>query len=160
MIRQLGEIERYRHNVIGHNYRMEAIQGAVLSTKLKFLDEWTKKRQKNAQLYNELLDGTKGIHTPKMIDSASSVYHLYVIQADDREGLQNYLQENGIATGLHYPVPLHLQEAYADLGYREGDFPVAEKAARRILSLPMFPELTERQIRYVCDKIREYVAKE
>jgi dTDP-4-amino-4,6-dideoxygalactose transaminase len=160
MIRQHGEIERYYHNVIGHNYRMEAIQGAVLSTKLKFLDEWTKKRQKNAQLYNRLLKVVKGIQTPKTLAHACNVFHLYVIQSDDREGLQSYLLKNGIATGLHYPVPLHLQDAYRELEYREGDFPIAEKVAKRILSLPMFPELTEGQISYVCNKIKEYVAKE
>jgi dTDP-4-amino-4,6-dideoxygalactose transaminase len=157
MLRQHGEITRYHHSVIGHNYRMEAIQGAVLATKLKYLDEWTKKRQKNAQLYNELLNGVKGIQTPVEVDNAFCVYHLYVIQVDDRDGLQRYLQQNGISTGLHYPVPLHLQEAYKELGYKKGDFPVAERAAKRILSLPMFPELTEAQIRYVCWKIVEWI---
>ena len=159
MIRQHGETKRYHHNVIGHNYRMEAIQGAVLATKLNFLVEWTGKRQKNAQIYNGLLAEVKGIRAPKEIDYSSCVYHLYVIESDSRGGLQHYLQQNGIATGLHYPIPLHLQDAYRDLGYGEGDFPSAEKAAGRILSLPMFPELTERQIRYVCDKIKEYMMR-
>jgi len=159
MLRQHGEIERYHHSVIGHNYRMEAIQGAVLATKLKYLEEWTEKRRRNAQLYNELLSGVEGIETPKELERTHCVYHLYVIQADDRDGLQRYLQQNGISTGLHYPVPLHLQEAYKHLGYKEGDFPVAEKAAKRILSLPMFPELTGAQIQYVCDKIKEYMSK-
>ena len=105
---------------------------------------------------NELLAGVDGIRTPKEMPHTSSVYHLYVIQSDDRDGLQHYLEQNGVATGLHYPVPLHLQEAYSGLGYEEGDFPVAEKAAERILSLPMFPELTEVQIGYVCGKIAKF----
>lgn len=156
MIRQHGEVKRYYHQVIGHNYRMEAIQGAVLSVKLKYLTEWTEKRRTNARLYNELLTDVEAIQTPLEQDNCYSVYHLYVIQTDDRDGLQEYLQENDIGTGLHYPVPLHLQPAYASLGYKEGDFPVAEAAAKRILSLPMYPELTEGQLRYVCDKIKEY----
>jgi len=159
MIRQHGEIKRYHHNVIGHNYRMEAIQGAVLATKLNFLIEWTGKRQKNAQIYKELLAEVQGIRVPEEADYSSCVYHLYVIESDSRDGLQYYLQQNGIATGLHYPIPLHLQDAYRHLGYGEGDFTSAEKAAGRILSLPMFPELTERQIHYVCDKIKEYMMR-
>jgi len=156
IIRQHGEVERYTHKVIGHNYRMEAIQGAVLSTKLKYLTEWTRKRKKNAQLYTEILSKVQGIQTPRELDGTDCVYHLYVIRTDDRQGLQHYLHENGIATGLHYPIPLHLQEAYKDLGYTHGDFPEAENAAGKILSLPMYPELTENQIRYVCDKIKEF----
>jgi len=159
MIRQHGEIERYTHKVIGHNYRMEAIQGAVLSTKLKYLTEWTRKRKKNAQLYTEILSKVQGIQTPRELDGTDCVYHLYVIRTDDRQGLQQYLQENGIATGLHYPIPLHLQAAYKDLGYTHGDFPEAEKAAGNILSLPMYPELTQNQIRYVCEKIKEFIGK-
>lgn len=157
MIRQHGEIERYTHKIVGHNYRMEAIQGAVLATKLKYLKEWTRKRQKNARLYTELLENVEGIQTPKELEGTDCVYHLYVIRTRDRDGLQQYLQKNGVATGLHYPIPLHLQEAYKELGYKKGDFPMAEKAAGSILSLPMYPELTEKQIRYVCDKIKKYI---
>lgn len=156
MFRDHGQQKKYYHSIIGWNARMDGFQGAVLATKLKYLDEWTKKRRQNALLYNELLAGVDGIQTPKEMPHTSSVYHLYVIQSDDRDGLQHYLEQNGVATGLHYPVPLHLQEAYSSLGYEEGDFPVAEKAAKRILSLPMFPELTEKQVRYVCDKISEF----
>lgn len=157
MLRQHGEIERYHHQVIGHNYRMEAIQGAVLSTKLKYIEEWTRKRQENARLYTELLADIDGIQTPAELEGASCVYHIYVIQVDDRDGLREYLQENGVASGLHYPVSLHLQEAYKDLGYKRGDFPMAERAAGRILSLPMYPELTEEQIRYVCNEIKDFM---
>lgn len=156
MFRDHGQQKKYYHSIIGWNARMDGFQGAVLATKLKYLDEWTKKRRQNALLYNELLAGVDGIQTPKEMPHTSSVYHLYVIQSDDRDGLQHYLEQNGVATGLHYPVPLHLQEAYSSLGYEEGDFPMAEGAARRILSLPMYPELTEAQIGYVCDKISEF----
>ena len=156
MIRQHGELMRYHHQMIGHNYRMEAIQGAVLATKIKYLNEWTEKRRANASLYSELLKNVEGVETPVEPENVYAVYHLYVIQVDDRDGLQRYLQENGISTGLHYPVPLHLQKAYQIAGHEKGDFPVAERAAKRILSLPMYPELTEWQIRYVCDKIKEY----
>ena len=157
MIRQHGEVERYHHQVIGHNYRMEAFQGAVLATKSKYIEEWTEKRKAIAKIYTELLSEIDGIETPLELGGTDCVYHLFVIQTDNRDELQRYLGDNNIATGLHYPVPLHLQEAYAFLEYKEGDFPVAEKAAKRILSLPMYPELTEVQIHYVCDKIKGWL---
>ena len=157
MIRQHGEIQRYQHRVIGHNYRMSAFQGAVLGVKMKVLEDWTKRRRENAKVYNDLLGGVKNIKIPRELKGTSCVYHLYVIQVDDRDGLQQYLLKNGVATGLHYPTLLHLQEAYRHLGYTRGEFPVAEKAAQRIVSLPMYPELTREQIAYVCEKIVEYV---
>jgi len=156
MIRQHGEIQRYQHQVIGHNYRMEAFQGAVLSVKIKYLADWTEKRRANAARYRDLLTGVEGVRIPVEIDDVYSVYHLFVIQADRREALQQYLLEKGVATGLHYPRPLHLHPAYEQLGYHAGDFPVAEAAAKRILSLPMYPELGERQIRYVADTIKVF----
>ena len=157
IIRQHGEIERYHHQVRGHNYRMAAIQGAVLATKLNYLKDWTHKRRNHARQYNKLLAGLEGILKPSASDINYGVYHLYVIQFDDRDGLRNYLTKHGIGTGLHYPVPIHMQAAYSDLGYQQGDFPVAEAAAGRILSLPMYPELTNGQIGYVCQKIKEYL---
>ncbi len=157
MLRQHGELTRYNHEVIGHNYRMEAIQGAVLAAKLDHLVQWTQKRKKNAWLYNELLADLKGIKTPVEFEPGSSVYHLYVIETDNRDRLQKHLQENDIATGLHYPVPLHLQKAYANLQYSQGDFPCAEEKSKKILSLPMYPELNENQIEFVCNKIRQYL---
>jgi dTDP-4-amino-4,6-dideoxygalactose transaminase len=157
-IRQHGEIERYHHNFIGQNYRMSAFQGAALSVKLKYIAEWTEKRQKNAGLYRKYLDKVAGIELPRERAGCASVFHLFVIQTEERDGLQKYLQENGIASGLHYPVPLHFQEAYKSLGYKKGDFPVAERAAQRILSLPMYPELTENNIAYVCEKISDFLS--
>ena len=157
LFRQHGETEKYNHKVIGHNYRMAALQGAVLSTKLKYIKRWTESRQKNARLYNERLKDIEGIETPFEPEGTSPVYHLYVIQADNRDELKKYLEEKGILSGLHYPVPLHLQEAYGFLGYKKGDFPFAEKTAKRILSLPMYPELTEEQIDYVCSSIKDFL---
>jgi dTDP-4-amino-4,6-dideoxygalactose transaminase len=156
MIRRHGEIERYHHEVVGHNYRMEAFQGAVLGTKLKYLEGWTAGRRRNAALYTELLAEVEEVETPKIRPGAEPVFHLYVIQAERRDELQKFLSEKGIATGLHYPVPLHLQPAYRHLGYKAGDFPVAERAAKRILSLPMYPELEEGQIRYVVEAIKDF----
>jgi dTDP-4-amino-4,6-dideoxygalactose transaminase len=160
MVRQHGEVERYHHKIIGHNYRMEAFQGAVLGTKLKYLEEWTAARRRNASLYSQLLAEVEEIETPRIRPGADHVFHLYVVQTDQREELQKFLTDKGVATGLHYPVPLHLQPAYLNLGHKEGDFPVAERAAKRILSLPMYPELTETQIHYVVDTIKSFCIRE
>lgn len=151
-----GESRRYHHQYVGHNYRMENFQGAALSTKLKYLPEWTRQRQEHAAMYSELLQGIAGIQTPVIRDFQSHAFHLYVVRARERDSLQAHLESQGVATGLHYPVPLHLQEACAGLGYTEGDFAVAEQAAQEILSLPMFPELTREQVEYVCGCIWEF----
>jgi len=151
LLRAHGESPKNTHSSIGYNFRMEGLQGAILNAKLKHLDEWNKARRKNAKLYDELLSS---VITPK--DNLGHVYHLYVIRHKEREGLQKYLNSKGIMTGMHYPVPIHLQPAYAHFGYKEGDFPVAEKCAKEILSLPMCPELSEEEIIYVANKIKEF----
>ncbi len=156
MMRDHGSDRKYYHEIHGHNYRMEGIQGAVLGVKLHHLDRWTDARRKNAALYNELLDGVPDITRPAEMPYAKHVYHLYVIRTAHRDGLQKHLDAQGISTGLHYPIPLHLQRVFAGLGWKEGDFPEAEKAAREMLSLPMYAELEEKQIRYVCDAIRGF----
>ena len=153
----MGRQKKYFHDIEGYNGRLDAIQAAVLRIKLKRLQDWNQSRRKNATLYNEMLQNVPGISLPVESDYAESVYHLYVILSDNRDGLQKFLSEKGIATGLHYPLPLHLQKAYAHLGYKKGDFPVAEHAAERLLSLPMYPELTAEQIDYVCSSIKEFV---
>ncbi len=160
MIRQHGETQRYHHQLIGHNYRMEAIQGAVLSAKLPYLQRWTERRRANAELYDDLLRDVAEIRTPLVRRDAYPVYHLYVIQADERDELQRHLQANGIGAGLHYPIPLHLQPAYSFLAHRPGDFPRAESYAKTLLSLPMYPELSERQIRQVVDKVKQFYARQ
>ncbi len=156
MIRDHGMPEKYHHDIIGHNYRLEGLQGAILDVKLKYLSGWTKTRQKNAQLYNKLLSQCEKIVTPKVINGAEHVYHVYVIRCQDREDLINFLKDNGIFTGIHYPIPCHLQKAYKFLNYPKDSFPVAEKYADQILSLPMSEQLTEEQINYVSGKILEY----
>lgn len=156
MIRDHGSERKYYHEIPGHNYRMEAMQGAVLGVKLKHLNEWTEARRRNAQRYNELLQSLQGIVTPKEMSYAKHVYHLYVIRTLQRNALQKHLESKGISTGLHYPVPLHLQKVFKGLGYKEGDFPVTEKLASEILSLPMYPELTNEQIEYVARCIRGF----
>ncbi len=158
MIRDHGAEKKYYHEMYGHNYRMEGIQGAVLGVKMRHLAAWTEARRKNAALYNQALKGIPGVVTPVEMPYAKHVYHLYVIRAPRRDALAKSLEENGIATGLHYPIPLHMQEAFKHLGYKQGDFPVTEKAAGEILSLPMFPELTAEQIQYVAEKVRAFYA--
>jgi dTDP-4-amino-4,6-dideoxygalactose transaminase len=143
----------------GYNGRLDAIQAGVLRIKLKRLANWNEARRRNAQYYNELLSPIKGVTVPKEAEGCRHVYHLYVILVDDRDGLQKYLNDKGVGTGLHYPVPLHLQKAYSYKGYKEGDFPVTESVAKRLLSLPMFPELTKAQIEYVADCIKQFMSK-
>lgn len=159
MIRDHGQEKKYYHKVEGFNGRLDAIQAAVLRIKLKRLSEWNAARQKNAQHYNELLNGIPGIKLPVEANFAKSVYHLYVIHVSNRDALQQHLNQSGIATGLHYPLPLHLQDAYQHLGYPKGAFPVTEKSAAGLLSLPMFPELTHEQISFIAATIKEFMNK-
>ena len=155
-IREHGSSKKYYHDVIGHNYRMEGIQGAVLCVKIKYIEQWTEQRRSNAALYNKLLSNIPGIITPAEMEHVRHVYHLYVVQADERDKLQAFLNDNGISTGLHYPVPLHMQKAYESMGYKTGDFKTAELQMGRILSLPMYPELCLSDIHYVAEKVKEF----
>ena len=157
-MRNQGASSKYSHIMPGHNYRMESIQGAVLGVKLKYLRQWTEARRKVAGLYNEILKDLDTITLPVEMPYAKAVYHLYVIRTNDnrRDALAEYLNEKDISTGLHYPIPLHLQPCFASLGYKKGDFPISENLAENCLSLPMYPELTEDQIGYVCGTIREF----
>ena len=156
MIRDHGQQKKYFHDLEGYNGRLDAIQAGVLRIKLKRLGGWNKSRRENAAYYNELLSEISSITLLTEAEFADSVYHLYVILVDDRDGLQKYLDTKGIATGLHYPLPLHLQKAYDSLGHNKGDFPITENIADRLLSLPMFPELTREQIEYVVDSIKGF----
>ncbi len=155
-LRDHGSGKKYYHDLIGHNYRMSEFQAAVLNVKMKYIGEWTEMRRTNAEKYNVLLGEIEQVITPSELKGVKHVYHLYVVRVKDREKLQNFLKENEIATGLHYPIPLHITQAYAFLGYKKGDFPVAEKLANEILSLPMYPELAKEQIEYVCEKIKAF----
>ena len=156
MIRDHGQEKKYFHRMEGYNGRLDAIQAGVLRIKLERLTLWNEARRTNAARYDELLAEITQVVRVSEAPFTRSVYHLYVILVENRDELQKYLQEKGIATGLHYPLPLHLQKAYAHLGYKKGDFPVAESAAERLLSLPMYPELAAEQIEYVCTSIKDY----
>lgn len=141
MLRDWGAEQKYHHVLKGYNYRLEGIQGAVLRVKLRYLEDWTEGRRSAAARYDEMLSGS-GIATPEAKDYARHVYHVYAIRTAEREKWQQALQAQGIQTGIHYPIPVHLLPAYADLGYHQGDFPHAERAANEVLSLPMYAELT------------------
>ncbi len=154
-LREHGSTRRYFHDEIGFNYRMEGFQGAVLGVKLKHLPKWTAERRRVAGRYAEWLKDTP-LQLPREADFAESVWHLYVVRHPRRDELKKFLEEQGVGCAIHYPIPLHLQKAYAHLGHRAGDFPVAEKAARECLSLPIYPELTDAQIGRVVEAIKGF----
>ena len=154
-LRDHGSTRRYYHDEVGYNYRMEGIQGAVLGVKLEYLDAWTKERRRVAKRYDELLADTP-LQLPGEADYAQSARHLYVVRHPLRDQLKAHLDAHQIGSGMHYPVPLHLQKAFSHLGYKPGDFPVSEKASRECLSLPIYPELTEQDIRTVTDAIADF----
>lgn len=155
MLRDHGQAQKYYHDMEGYNGRLDAIQCGLLSVKLKRLPEWTEKRRAAAAIYNELLENIPGLITPVEPDWSKAVYHVYVVRVQNRDAVQKQLSEKGISTGLHYPVPLHLQKAYAGAGYKSGDFPVTEKVTAEILSLPMFPGLTKEQQLYIAEVLRK-----
>ncbi len=159
LLRNYGSVKKYYHETDGFNRRMDTLQAEVLSVKLRYLDDWTSARRSHAARYSELLsDLGAAVKIPSTEVWADPVYHLYVIEVDDRDGLQQALAERGIGTVIHYPVPIHQQKAYASLGHAEGDFPVTEAAATRVLSLPMFAEMTDEEIVAVVDAVREFVS--
>jgi len=156
ILRNYGQREKYHHVVRGFNRRLDTLQAALLRVKLAHLDSWNCARRQHAAAYGELLEGE--VVTPKEAGYAESVWHLYVIQVSNRQDLAAYLAEKGIATGVHYPTPIHLQPAYSDLGYRPGAFPVTERCAANILSLPMYAELTPADLQYVVGSIQEFIS--
>jgi len=156
MFRDHGQSKKYYHDMIGWNARMDGIQGAVLGVKLKYLPGWTEARRKNAAIYNQLISTVNGIKTPVESENAKHVYHIYPILVKNRDALIAHLDKQGISCGIHYPVPVHLTEAYRFLDYKQGDFPVAERCADQLVSLPMYPELNRDQIKYVVDSIAEF----
>lgn len=156
LLRQHGELERYYHEIIGDNCRMEGIQGAVLGIKIKYLDIWNEKRRKNAEIYNNLLKGLD-IITPENANYSKHIYHIYAIRLKNRDKLREFLAKKGISTGIHYPIPIHIQKAYSSLKLKKGSFPVSEKIASEILSLPIYPELSIEQIEYITDSIKEFL---
>jgi dTDP-4-amino-4,6-dideoxygalactose transaminase len=159
MIRDHGQAKKYYHDLEGYNGRLDAMQAGFLQIKLRKLPEWNEKRRNSAALYSQLFVEhvpSNSVLAPYVASWARPVFHLYIARVQRREELQKYLNEKRIGTGLHYPIPLHLQNAYAGNGFKKGDFPVTEKVALEILSLPMFPELTEEQIRFVVSEIKNF----
>jgi dTDP-4-amino-4,6-dideoxygalactose transaminase len=158
MLRDHGQSRKYYHDMEGYNGRLDSIQAGILAVKLRYLAEWNRKRQEAARRYDELLSSVDGVIKPYCPDWARAIYHLYVIRVRDREALQKRLAEANIGTGIHYPVPLHLQKAYAGLGYSKGDFPVTERIVSEIVSLPMFPSLGAEQQSQVVDEVSCFLA--
>jgi dTDP-4-amino-4,6-dideoxygalactose transaminase len=156
ILRDHGQVRKYQHKTWGLNYRLDAIQAMVLNVKMPHLNSWTESRRDHARTYSRLLAGVGDVVCPAERINGRHVYHLYVIQTAQRDRLQSHLLENDIHTGLHYPLPLHMQEAYRHLGGKKGDFPVTEQLAGRGLSLPMFAELTTDQLQYVCRTIKTF----
>lgn len=154
MMRNYGQKSKYNHIYLAWNNRLDSVQAAVLRIKLKRLDEWNKRRFEIAQMYNELLKELP-IICPVVLPDRSHVFHLYVIRTKKRNNLSQYLQSKGVSTGIHYPIPIHLQKAYMNLNYGKGDFPISEMLASEILSLPIYPEITKSQVRYVARSIKE-----
>ncbi|PIP31476.1 erythromycin biosynthesis sensory transduction protein eryC1 [bacterium (Candidatus Gribaldobacteria) CG23_combo_of_CG06-09_8_20_14_all_37_87_8] len=158
MMRNYGQKKKYDHQFLAWNRRLDNLQAAILRVKLRHLDLWNKKRFENAEVYYGLLSHSPVV-IPYILPKARHVFHLYVIQTERRDELQKFLNERGISTGIHYPVPIHLQKAYKSLGYKRGEFPVTEKLSKKILSLPMYPELSRIEIEYVVEQIQEFFRK-
>jgi dTDP-4-amino-4,6-dideoxygalactose transaminase len=156
VLRNYGSQKKYFNKVIGHNMRLDELQASLLNVKLKKLNEWTGQRQQIAEWYNEALTDVEGIIFPKIAEGATHVYHLYVIQTNKRDELQKYLNDHKIGSLIHYPIPPHLQGAYKNLGYKKGDFPIAEEIADNCLSLPIWPGMTNEEVQFVVDKIKSF----
>jgi len=158
LLRNVGQKVKYHHQIKGYNHRLDTMQAAILCAKLPSLDKWNAVRRHAAAQYARLLDGLP-LAIPSEATWAEHVYHVYVIEVARREELQDYLNGAGIATGIHYPIPVHQQPAYEDLDYKQGDFPVTERFAERILSLPIYPEITPEAITYTCNTIQDFFEK-
>ena len=154
MSRNHGRLKKYEHEFEGINSRLDDLQAAILRVKLKHLKKWTEKRIQKAKIYDELLKNCNEIKTPEVLPYVKHVYHLYVIRVKNRDKIQQKLKEEGIATGIHYPIPLHLQPAYKYLGHKENDFPITEKVSKEILSLPIYPELSVELQKWIIENLR------
>ena len=156
MLANHGRQTKYEHTMEGVNSRLDTFQASILSIKLAHMDRWNSQRRERAQLYAELLADVSEIQLPQVMPDRASVFHLYVIQTAERDKLLDYLHGQGIYAGIHYPIPLHLQPAFQHLGYQKGDFPVSEKLGSECLSLPLFPEMTDDEVRTVCDAVHRF----
>lgn len=154
-----GASKKYHYDHIGYNSRLDTIQAAILSVKLKYIDEAIKKREEIAKLYIERLSACEYVKIPKVHDEQHGVYYVFNILAEDRDGLADYLKENEIGYSIYYPMPLHIQKCFGYLGYKEGDFPVAEKVSKEIIALPIYPEITTQEVEFICEIILKYFKK-
>ncbi len=159
MIRVHGSASKYQHLLLGINSRLDSIQAAVINVKLKYIDRWNEKRRQHAARYTKLLSDLKNVVLPYTPTYNVHTFHQYTLQVKDRDGFQNFLKEKGIATGIHYPIPLHLQPAFRSLGLKQGDFPISEQIARQVISLPMYPEIPADHQNYVVEQIHEFMTK-
>lgn len=158
-LRDHGQSEKYKHQFWGHNYRMDGIQGAVLSVKLKCLNKWTLRRREIAEKYKKHFSGIPDLIVPYESPKAYHVYHQFVLRTNNRNTFQQYLNEKEIGNALHYPIPIHFQEAYKHLGYKPGDFPVSEACAEECISIPAHPEMTDNQFEYVAGSVKEFFSR-
>jgi dTDP-4-amino-4,6-dideoxygalactose transaminase len=158
LLRDHGQSEKYHHEIEGYNGRMDAIQAGLLRVKLKHLPAWTAARVEAAKRYDAMLADVAGVRPTAVASWAKPVYHLYVVHTKQRDELRKSLTDAGVGVGLHYPLPLHLQKAYAHLGYNVGDFPVSERLAKELLSLPMFPGLKAEEVQAVAARVAEFAA--
>ena len=158
MLRDYGRKGRYEHKIKGFNSRMDTIQAVILSAKLKYLPEWNRMRNAHAAYYNELLKDIPGVVVPKTKKNRTHVFQTYAVRVGNRDKILEGMKAKGIGVLIHYPIPVHLQEAYEEAGGKRGDFPVSEQVANEILSLPMFPHMNKKQIEYVCASLKELCA--
>lgn len=156
-LRDYGRQSRYEHVTLGYNSRLDTVQAAILRIKLRHLDRWNSMRRANAMIYAEKLNDVSGITAPQEADYAKHIYHVYAVRLKNRDKIVDELNKKGINALIHYPKPLHLQQVYIGLGYKEGDFPVSEKAAREVMSLPMYPHLKEKQITFIVDTLKKVI---
>ncbi len=156
MIRVHGSKIRYHHEILGVNSRLDTLQASILLVKLKYLDRWNERRSEIAKKYNDSFKNLDGIITPYCEPYNKHIYHQYTIRTGQRDGLAQFLKERGIQTAVHYPIPLHLQKAFSYFGYKPGDFPIAEQCSKEVLSLPMFPELTDEEVDHVVKSVNEF----
>jgi dTDP-4-amino-4,6-dideoxygalactose transaminase len=155
VLRDHGQNPRYFYKMIGGNFRLDGIQAAVLNVKLKYIDSWNAKRRKNAAFYDDIFAGSP-VKTPKIDENNVSIYHQYTVAVPHRDRLQKFLADNNIGSAIFYPQPLHLQECFSELGYRQGDLPVTERICGEVLSLPVYPELSQEQIEYVAGTVLKF----
>jgi dTDP-4-amino-4,6-dideoxygalactose transaminase len=153
--RDQGQSAKYLHERVGYNYRMEAIQGAVLGVKLKHLDDWTRARRRHAEVYSRKLAGS-GLRLLAEPGGCKSVYHIFPLFTEQRDELREHLHANGISTGIHYPIPVHMQRGFRNLGYNQGDLPQTERVCREVLSLPMYPELPNETVIQIVDSVQQF----